>query len=807
MKRDAIALACFAASAVALILALAGVQLRPGAAAPQAVILVDQSASMPTQATQSAVAEVARSARANNFALQWIGFARAPSLPAAAPPGQGDAKDPQSTHIESALDAALALHAQSPLASAVLISDGHQTAGDAKSALERARSANLPVRWMAVGQPPKPVRIGDVLAPDRAGVGRLVQVTTHLVGEAAASAVDSLRVTVRARGSDGAIEQAVADIDRRGMATTAVRARAPGPMLVEVVLEDAGSGRRVDARAPAALIEVDTGAPILLARGSPSPLAESLIAGGWKVDVAPPGRLDGLAEALERYQAVILDDISEGDAGAPFWAKLADAVRLRGLGLLVLGGNRSFAMGGYRGSPLEELLPVIAEPGDPARPTGVLFLVDKSGSMGQALAGEADRLTMARRAVAQTARDLGEQDLMGILAFDAEPRSIVPLGPADASRRLLDAGPSWKAAGGTRLAPALASAVAALEAATVARRILVLVTDGFVDTLPGEELRNRLARASIELVVLGVGAEINLDALRALSQVTGDEFLRVNEAAELPGAMRAALQRKRSRIEVGPSEARVVGQLPFALQNLSRWPAVDAYAVTRLKPQAAMAIASAKGDPLIAWHTSGLGRVAVVTPGLGAGAPRWVRWTEWPRLAGGMVNWVAAQAPAGRSAIRVADEPARLRVELDIAKTDGVPSATNPVIRVRNPGGSWATAEPTAPRSSGLLGATIPAAGPGIYEIQVATGEGILQRTHLRRDFQEGDQDGVSDEMGRWREQGLLGRWEEAWPRASPNESPQPTRIDRVLVMLALAAALAGTLTKTNGRRIRSAAR
>lgn len=807
MKRDPIALACFAASAVALILALAGVQLRPGAAAPQAVILVDQSASMPAQATQSAVAEVAQSARANNLVVQWIGFARAPSLPATTPPEQGDAKDPQSTHIESALDAALALHAQSPLASAVLITDGHQTMGDAKSALERARSANLPVRWMAVGHPPKPVRIGDVLAPDRTGVRRLVQVTTHLVGAAVASAVDTLRVTVRARGSDGTIEQAVADIDRRGIATTAVRARVPGPMLVEVMLEDAGSGRRVDSRAPAALIEVDTGAPILLARGGPSALADSLTSGGWKVDVVLPGQLDGVADVLERYQAVILDDISAGDAGAAFWTKLADAVRLRGLGLMVLGGSRSFAMGGYRGTTLEELLPVIAEPGEPARPTGVLFLVDKSGSMGQALAGEADRLTMARRAVVQTARDLGEQDLMGILAFDAEPRPIVPLGPADASKRLLDTSPSWRASGGTRLAPALSSAVAALEAATVARRILVLVTDGFVDTLPGEEVRNRLARAGIELVVLGVGAEVNLDALRALSQVTGDAFVRVNEAAELPGAMRAALQRKRSRVEVGPSEVRVVGQLPFALQDMPRWPAVDAYAVTRLKPQATMAIASAKGDPLIAWHTSGLGRVAVVTPGLGAGAPRWVRWSEWPRLAGGMVNWVAAQAPADRSAIRVIDEPGHLRVELEVGKTNAAPNATNPVVRVRSPGGAWNAAEPAVPRSSGLLGATIPVAGPGVYDIQVATGEGVIQRTHLRRDIQEGDQDGVSDEMRRLEEQGLIGRWDGAWPRAKPNDLSQPTKIDRVLIILALVAALAGMLTKTSGRRIRSAAR
>ena len=43
------------------------------------------------------------------------------------------------------------------------------------------------------------------------------------------------------------------------------------------------------------------------------------------------------------------------DAGPRLWSALGAAVRERGVGLVVLGGERSFARGGYRDSALEAL--------------------------------------------------------------------------------------------------------------------------------------------------------------------------------------------------------------------------------------------------------------------------------------------------------------------------------------------------------------------------------------------------------------------------------------------------------------------
>ena len=198
-----------------------------------------------------------------------------------------------------------------------------------------------------------------------------------------------------------------------------------------------------------------------------------------------------------------------------FWNALVAAVQNRGLGLMVLGGERSFARGGYRESALESVLPVSSEPAALDQPASIVFVVDKSGSMGQG-SGGVDRFQLAQRAVLETARGLTERDSLGLVVFDVVPRVLIPLGPAPAGTAALER--DWHATpnGGTRLAPALEAAIDELERSGAARRMLVVVTDGFVDDAPLAELRARLDRSRIETIALAVGPDADVSALERL---------------------------------------------------------------------------------------------------------------------------------------------------------------------------------------------------------------------------------------------------------------------------------------------------
>jgi uncharacterized membrane protein len=109
---------------------------------------------------------------------------------------------------------------------------------------------------------------------------------------------------------------------------------------------------------------------VLLVSNGNSPLATDLN-DLYKLTIVPE-----LADNLQGYKAVVLDDI-------PYNSNLdwlADYVR-EGGGLVVVGGENAFEMGGYRNSRLEEFLPVRSVPSVFEGGKTVIFVLDISFSL------------------------------------------------------------------------------------------------------------------------------------------------------------------------------------------------------------------------------------------------------------------------------------------------------------------------------------------------------------------------------------------------------------------------------------------
>src|SRR6185503_10486289 len=163
---------------------------------------------------------------------------------------------------------------------------------------------------------------------------------------------------------------------------------------------------------------------------------------------------------------------------------------------------------------LEALLPVTAEAADPRNVSAVLFVVDASGSMGRSIT-HVNPMSYAQRAVLETASTLAAGDEVGLMAFDVDARTLLPLKRyADPVTALDGAFGALGAAGGTRLRPALQDAFATLETTRLERRLLVLVSDGFVASEELEAPLAALAAQGTELVVLAVGRDADTVALR-----------------------------------------------------------------------------------------------------------------------------------------------------------------------------------------------------------------------------------------------------------------------------------------------------
>ena len=257
-----------------------------------------------------------------------------------------------------------------------------------------------------------------------------------------------LRVKATARATDGETQAASGEVDGEGRATVELDASRNGAVLVDVALEDPVSGQTLEALPDAAVVDVVPRAAILYAQGSSGTLARSLRKGGWTLNVVPASRLDAHADALDGYHAVVLDDVAITDASPRFWNALVAAVQNRGLGLMVLGGERSFARGGYRR--------ISARVGSARDRRSRRCSISPRASC----SSWTSRAAWARAAAAWIASSWPSvqcsrpraasppRDSLGLVVFDVVPRVLIPLGPATAGTSALERDwhdePEWR---------------------------------------------------------------------------------------------------------------------------------------------------------------------------------------------------------------------------------------------------------------------------------------------------------------------------------------------------------------------------
>jgi Mg-chelatase subunit ChlD len=727
------------------------------------IVLLDDSLSMERTAVASAwswlVEGMAAAPAGSRFAL--IRFAAAPVLevpltdskafPAALPP-RLQPLDRSASDLEAALAFGLRLADPRRSPAVVLLSDGAETQGHAQTALHSAQSAALPVYGIAPAPAAKPaVWIANLELPTRARLGQRVLVAVTLAG--ALTGTGSLQL--RVNGVLQADQPVTLEAGKKTVISFWCEPPVAGPNRLEVTLAIPGdAAAENDTRA--AILNVAGPGPVLYltAEVSTPPAADSLRRGGWPVRVIHPQVF--LQQELQNAAVIILDDIAVTDMEEHAWLSLAQAVRTQGSGLIVLGGPRSLGGGGYRHSTLETLLPVIAEGAKPQPPAAVLFVVDKSGSMDQAEAG-ISRLALARRAVTETASSLLDSDRIGLLAFDVQPRVLVPLGTYQHPGRVLDAAWQLRAAGGTRLRPALQAALEQLQAAQTEQRLLVLVTDGFVEGEDFADIEPQLAAGKVTVIALAVG-DADPTVLQRLARYNDGKLLRVRELATLPRLMHQEVGKKRLAMETGAVIPQQIKPLPYILDDA--WPALQAYMVTKARPGASVYLQSPEGDPLLALQQTGAGRVLILPGGLGAWANAWLQWPAFGRLLGGLLEWVDSRTGDPLLELYLQDKPGALDFSIDaLGEDQDWNSAPDVGLTLRDPADRLLdiTPELTAP---GRYVATVPVQQPGQYRATVRVGSHVVQQDILHRAYDEFTPPTTGSQVwASWLAQGLLQPW------------------------------------------------
>ncbi len=575
---------------------------------------------------------------------------------------------------------------------ALVASDGRATGDDPRFVVRDMVEAGLQLDTLALpgreGTPNQDVAVVDLRVPPalRAGVRASVMVTTR------STMTGTARIEIRA--NDRAIARAAVSL-APGNAVTALpitATRSVGSWRIEARVTAVGDEAPQNDARTAAVHVVAPPAVLIIGEGEePVVLADLLRErAGIRATVLGPERVPGRISALARWPVAILVDVPASALAHEQRATLAAYVRDLGNGLLMTGGRRSFVLGGWRGTVLEELAPVHLEPAPSGRRRAVslLLLVDRSASMaGGDSRSRASKLDLAREAALLAAGVLEPGDRIGAVEYDDGARWLAPMGPVehgDGEQTLRRSLRRLQEGGGTRILGALELGLPVLAGEDAPTRHAVLLTDGQDDHGEEEAMARavRAARAAgVTMSTIAIGLDADEALLRRLARLGDGRFHAAGDPSRLPRLtaeesemVRAGAEREG---EVRPRAAAAALDHPLlGAIDTSALPSLGGYLALLPRPEADVVLESGEGDPILATWRVGLGTVTAWTSDVGA---RWA--TDWRADARGADAWAAVvhalAGPVGDAKldvdVRVEPGGERARVEASLIDESGGP--------------------------------------------------------------------------------------------------------------------------------------
>ncbi len=621
-----LSLVCRSLIVVLLVAALAGLTLLLPTTRQFVVFAIDASLSVGDE-SRAAAAEFLRHCQ------EQVGDNRAAFLPFAEEPGpirpvfgpeslKLDGKD-RGTSLAAAVEVAIAAIPPFYLPHVVLVTDGNQTEGDV---LQTALGAGVPisVKPLATRADPE-VQVSDVVVPAQVRIGEPfhveVVIDSNHEGE---GAVEIFRGPHKVQAGSQKVG--------KGENRFRFRQTVEQERLVQFSARVHGFQDTLLDNNMAAGLVFTSGKPRVLLIDRTPKTARDLTWGleeqDVQVDVRPPeGMPDSLA-GLQNYEAVVLSNVPATDLTMRQMDVVRTYVQDLGGGLIMLGGDQSFGLGGYYKTVLEEILPVRSDfEKEREKPSlAMVLIIDKSGSMGGM------KIELAKEAAKSAAELLGPRDQLGVITFDGASYWVSEIQSASGKHAIIDRISTIEAGGGTNMYPAMEDGLQALDTAVAKLKHVILLTDGI--SAPGdfEGIASQMASARITVSTVAVGQGADQNLLEAIARIGNGRYYFCDDPLSIPQVFaKETIEASKSAINEQPFTPQVVRPSQvLADLDVASAPFLLGYVVTRAKPTSEFILATESGDPLLAWWRYGLGMTVAFTSDAKS---RWAaEWLSWPHF-------------------------------------------------------------------------------------------------------------------------------------------------------------------------------
>jgi Ca-activated chloride channel family protein len=702
-------------------------------------VLMDTSASMPRESLQRGEAMLRDLVRKNSGAdLRLITFGEHSSLhtvPAQADkvsiPEGVDPKDGMATDIEGALQLALSTFPVQGARRILLISDGNENRGHALTEALRARERGVAVFTVpAGGTAPLPVKVLSIASPQDVFSGERFTLSLQIDSAGSIPA----RVWITSQGREIGSKTAELKTGNNAVDLEA-RIAESGVNLMEVHISSAGAEQVLFSQA----VTVRRPRVLYVAGGheSSTPLLETLKRA--QVDVETAAAFPANHTARD-WDAVLLDNYPDHDLPADEDAALEKYVYAGG-GLIFIAGDSNAKLAQEPKTPLEKMLPVRAAP-PPEKPTAVVLVLDKSGSM------SGPKIEMAREAARASIRTLRPIDKIGVISFDETFNWVIPMGSAGDLEDKSSLIAQITANGGTKIYQAVQSAFETIVNEQASHKHIILLTDG-VSTPGTQEDFPRLERDAlakqVTISTIGVGDYINRELLEELAHKTKGKVHFVENPETIPQIINAEV-RSTEDLAIQERPVRAVRVRPVEFIDgidFSRSPRLLGFVKAEAKEGSETILRVDVDKPLLVRWRYGLGRViAFMSDAKSRWAAPWVRWTSFGTLWPQMVRDASHRDHTVRAGVRPGTGEGEAVVYYDVLGNadDPTPAALStsspPHILVEVPGQA-ARSLPLEQTAPGHYEAHIPAGQGGLYRIVSGNSELVLPEAGFYRESEE----------------------------------------------------------------------
>jgi len=650
---------------VLLVAALCGLSWLKPSRDLYVIFAIDDSLSVADEAKSEIDSFLSKSAAlAQNNRRAYVRFGAEPG------PVMGDWAAPftlnrRGTDIAAALDVAAAAIPPSYVPRIILLSDGNQTQGDAIRAAIRGgipvSTLPLPVR----GDPEVQASAVEVPAQVREGEPFYVEVVVDSNHE------DEGAVEVY-RGAHKVVSEKVKV--KVGENRFRFRQQITAERMAEYTARVTGFKDTILDNNVARGLVFSNGKPRVLVADSDvrqaRHFASALEQEGIKVDVRPPQGIPDALSDLQNYELLVLSNVPATAMSTRQMNTIRSYVQDLGGGLIMIGGDQAFGLGGYYKTTIEEILPVRSDfEKEKEKPSlAMVLVIDKSGSMGGV------KIEMAKDAARAAVELLGPKDKVGVIAFDAELYWVADLQPASNKGQVIDKISTIEAGGGTIMGPPMEAAYDALLSTPATLKHVIVLTDGVSEPADFAGIAQNMMQSKMTCTTVAVGDDCDFDLLQEIARIGNGRYYQAEDPTNIPQIFaKETVTASKSAINEQPFTPIVV-RPSQAIANIKfdEAPFLLGYVTTRPKPTSELILSTEKGDPLLSWWRYGLGMsVAFTSDAKSRWAAEWLSWPGYSKFWAQVVRHAMRKSDAKGVFVQTNQKDGKATVVLDAVQTDG----------------------------------------------------------------------------------------------------------------------------------------